>query len=716
MANSHRNYAAQDLRNQILNKSRKDFTGEDFSGADFREVNFAGLILHNAKFIGTKLERANFTKTKLEGAKFNGADLKGANFTQASVDLGSSSKGVDFSNTNIQGAIFNRAVLCNANFTKACIGLNPWWCLFVIFVSLAFCLLSGFTSAVFTTFVLHYFFLSPNQPLPFPNQKPSGSISLLIGLWSVALIVSIRTILNNFFTPNAVFWHVFLAMALILTLLLIAALVIDEAKSNVSSLIWIAIVVLSPLGLLLTTEAFTNTETWLANHPLFSFLADHVVKGLGGKAAIGKSSSWIFAKGTVIEPTNGKWISGIYGAALGAFFGCWFSRLAIAGDVRFDWLWRTYVRFTSIIGSATFKQADLTGAVFDSATLQGASFKGAKIDKISWHDVKCLDCAFVENSYLKYPKIRQLLVRNEWEGESFDGLELKGINLEGAKLQGASFVRTDLSQANLRRATLTEANLKKASLEGADLTKATLTGSCIQAWVTDETTVLDNVICDYVFLKDAPDPVTRNTERLPDAAADNNSFEPGDFETFFKKDGKTIQLLVRNSDNRQALRGAFEQLMQNTNYEFQGLEIRGNKALVKIKVDQRNNRVTASNNFYQTLKKLTQGSQPNSELPEDREQPLFQFILNLVKEIMSNNKITITDSTVGSVVSEVNGEQKITQYVYSQEQKKTLPEAAEEIQKLLKQLSRSARKNKTMLRYINKGYSSSEVTNIWALD
>jgi len=380
-------------------------------------------------------------------------------------------------------------------------------------------------------------------------------------------------------------------MALILIVLLFAALVMDEAKSNITSLISIALVVLSPLVLLLATEAFTITENWLANHHLFSFLADNVVKGLGGKAAIGKSSSWIFAKGTVIEPTNGKWISGIYGAGIGAFFGCWFSRLAIAGDERFDWLWRTYVRFTSI-GSTTFHKADLTGALFDLAILQGASFKKANIGKISWADAKCMDCAFVDTSYLKYPNIRQLLVRKEWEREGFDGLDLKGINLEKANLNSASFVGTDLSQANLRGANLTNANLKKASLEGADLTKAILTGACIQAWVTDETTVLDKVECKYVFLKDPRDPINHNNpERLPDAV--DKIFEPGDFETFFKKDGKTIQLLVKNSDNRQALRDAFEQSINDTNSVFQGFEIRKYQALVKILVDPKTNKVAA---------------------------------------------------------------------------------------------------------------------------
>jgi hypothetical protein len=213
-------------------------------------------------------------------------------------------------------------------------------------------------------------------------------MSLIIGLWSVGLITSIRTIINNLFTPKAVSFHVYSAIALILIILVFFAL-LDKAKSNITGLIWMALVLLSTLAFSLQSESFTDNETWLANHPMFSFIADYVVKGLGGKAV-----------GTVIEPTNGKWISGIYGAGIGAFFGCRFSRLAIAGDEGFDWLWRTYVRFTSI-GGTTFNKANLTGASFDSATLQGASFNHAIIDKTSWDDAKCLDCAFVKNSYLK---------------------------------------------------------------------------------------------------------------------------------------------------------------------------------------------------------------------------------------------------------------------------------------------------------------------------
>ena len=483
MAKSHLDHAGDDLRNKILDKDL-DYTEADFSGADGRGVDFTGLTLCNADFTRAKLIGAKFARAKLTGAKFNYANLKGADFTGALVNTqipdrsDSSSKNLSFSNAKLQGATFTKAVLRDANFTQVQTGSVRLWNWFVIAISVVACLISGFTSAVATTFALHYFVFTPRQTLPLPDQKPSLPASLLIGFWSIILIAGIRTIIGNFFGPGYVVWHVGIAITLILLALLFAALVMDESKANVSSLIWIALIALSPLVLLLATEAFTNTETWLAS--TIPFLADHVVKGLGGNESVGKSSSWIFSTGIVSKPTNGKWISGIYGAGIGAFFGCWFSRLALVGDERFAWLWKIYVEFSAII-STTFERADLTGAIFNTATLQGASFRKARIAKIQWHNAKCLDCACVGDTYLKYPKIRHLVVRKEWEGGDFNGLELEGINLEGAFLDHAQFVGTNLSYANLKSAILTEANLKKVSLEGADLRESDLTGAIIQA-------------------------------------------------------------------------------------------------------------------------------------------------------------------------------------------------------------------------------------------
>ncbi len=663
MAKSHLEHAGDDLRGKRLDKDL-DYTGADFSGADGRGVDFAGLTLHNANFTGAKLTRAKFTRAKLTGAKFNNAVLKGADFTGASVDtqlssqLNSLVKPLDFSNAQLQGAIFTRAVLCHANFTRAHAELPNWWGAIVIVVSGLVCLLSGFTSAIAITFALHYFFLSPRQTLPVPDQKPSVFFSVLIGISSTILITGIRTLISNRWAPEYIAWHVYLGIALIILSVGFAALLIDEAKANFDSLLGIAVAALSPLVILLSTKSFTRIEAEIASYA--PFVANHVVKGLGGDEAVGKQFSWLFivGDGIVQIPTEGRWFSGICGAAIGAAFGCWFSRLAISGDDRFSWLWKAFIEFTTI-RNTNFERTNLTGASFNSANLQGVSFKKAIIAKIRWDEAKCLDCTYVGNSYLKYSQIRYLVVRRVWEdrdydstkpgGINLDNLELKGINLEGANLYNASFVGTNLAQANLRNAVLTNANLKKASLEGADIRGATLTGACIQAWTIDEATELNGINCEYIYLNDTYDPKTDKRERIPDANS-GVEFESGDFESLFRKDNLIIQLFIRSRDDREALTKAFQTLIEDTHSVFQGFEMVGNNALVKIKVSPRTNKSAATSKFYQTVE---QEKPQDSQSQEPLKKFLPMIILNYT-EITAQNYTEIEQVNTENFVQDTS--------------------------------------------------------------
>jgi uncharacterized protein YjbI with pentapeptide repeats len=151
---------------------------------------------------------------------------------------------------------------------------------------------------------------------------------------------------------------------------------------------------------------------------------------------------------------------------------------------------------------------------------------------------------------------------NEWKnlnpplGYSFNGEDLQNANLEGADLSNTSFVRANLSGANLNNtnltsANLTSANLNGASLKGANLTAAQvlstvfigadLTGACVQDWNFNEGTRLENVVCDYIYLRHTPSARQPFTERRP---SDRNSiFAPGQFSTLFQKVTDTVDLI-----------------------------------------------------------------------------------------------------------------------------------------------------------------------------
>ena len=178
-------------------------------------------------------------------------------------------------------------------------------------------------------------------------------------------------------------------------------------------------------------------------------------------------------------------------------------------------------------------------------------------------------------------------------------------------------------------------------------------------------------------------------ERLPAATA-GAEFEPGDFETLFKKDSATVQLFIRNSDNRQALSAAFQRLIKDTNSVFQGFELVGDNALVKIRVSQTTNKGFASNRFYEALRSAQEGLK-DSDRREHKDQPFFEFLLNLFKEVMSNTpKNDFRGSNFGGGFAEiVHGDQNTVQHVYSSDQKQSLAEAALEIQELLKQLEQT---------------------------
>lgn len=659
-------------------KSRQSYHNEDHSGRKFselvREVNFEGADFSYAKLCNTdfsnvNLRNANFAHAKINEAIFDGADLRGANFSQALVEptTDDSLRGVSFCNSQIQGADFSKSVLKNANFNHAKAGLFQRFPLPVVlftFISLA---VSGFTASIASTFFFH-FFLASSEKAAIPGQKPSLVNLLTIFSISVFIVTSIRILINNIWGGSGIYTHMIVGIVTI-AVMLIFALTMSKSEADRSSLLIIAIIALLPLCVRYI-PGVTGVEVSLQKLGLSRF-----VTGLGTK-------------------TEGAVISGFVGSITGALIGCSVSQLAICRDenikwLNFDWLWRWYLKFVSA-GGTNFNFADLTAANFTSATLKGPNFQKAIISNINWHKAKYLDCANTGiNTYLKYPEIRHLLVMRNWgiqgnfEGLDLEGIYLEGIDLRGSKSKKASFVDTNLNNANLRHAILTDAILTKTSLDGADLTEANLTGACIQSWSIDERTKLEGVKCEYVFLKDTHDYESGIRDRLPNAA-DGENFKPGDFETLFKKDNSIVQLFIRDTDNREVLKKAFKQLIKNTDSVFQGFEIVGDSALVKIRVSKPSIKDAVSNSFYQAVKQ-TSVTQKGSKLREDEYQslPWRDFVLNIAIDNMSENpKYIINNPTIGNFADHVQGNQ-----IYTPEQRKTLSEAAAEIQQLFSQLA-----------------------------
>ncbi len=168
-------------------------------------------------------------------------------------------------------------------------------------------------------------------------------------------------------------------------------------------------------------------------------------------------------------------------------------------------------------------------------------------------------------------------VEIDLSGADLSGDNLSRANLLEAKLVGANLIlanlieanlnRVDLKGANLIEAVLIGANLIDANLNGAylcranlgqvqafhtDFTGAELTGACIEDWSINVQTKLDDVECDYVYLK--------YPEQMRCPSDPNRNFEPGEFTKLFQKVLSTVDLIFRNGVDWQALLISLEKL------------------------------------------------------------------------------------------------------------------------------------------------------------
>ncbi len=347
--------------------------------------------------------------------------------------------------------------------------------------------------------------------------------------------------------------------------------------------------------------------------------------------------------------------------------------------------------------------AYLVDAYLKDTNLEGAYLEGANLERAY------LGGANLAGAYL--------------EGVNLVGTYLERANLEGAYLEDADLRGASLGNANLKRAYLERAylgganlggtNLEGANLEGAYLSKvmalgttfknATLTGACIEDWKIDNETNFEGVICEYIYLKEG------QQERRPSHL--NTNFEPGDFANFVQKSLNTVNLIFRGGINWEAVAYSINKtqiLNQDTPLTIQKIENK-NDGVVVIKINVSNNTAQdkIESDFWQnyelTHKLLEESNKKNRYIDkQDRYINQLFYSLNQASEKLgeipkliseSNTKETYFNELVDSTSKEdeqTNGARVIQhnriQTKYVSEARQIIAEAAEEIQKLLKQL------------------------------
>ncbi|MDZ8139693.1 MAG: pentapeptide repeat-containing protein [Nostoc sp. DedQUE04] len=484
----------------------------------------------------------DFSNQNLRGRSFKGQNLEGANFSGA----------------NIRGADFSSANLTRANFSNAKAGLKLIWIFFLLILSLAISSLSGFTSAIILNFNI-YFWLSKKLP------------AVVVICYSI-FISLIRGILNNFLDPNiVVIINIYLPVGAILAVAYFGATAaVDEPKAKLGGVAVTNFVVMAILTVLVFSQMGELAQQTLINTTQAKDI--QIIK--------------VFAEG--------KWLGRLVGGFFGGFWGYFFSQAAIEGDPKFSWIWKMCINFAAR-GGTSFYQANLTGANFTKALLKGADFKSAVLICTLWRGAKYLGLARLKKTYLQKPQIRELVVSGNGENKIFDidVLNLEGINLSGANLSDASFIGVNLNYANLSRTNLSRIKLKQTQLDGANFTSAILTGACIEDWHINSTTTLDDVICDYIYLRQ------NQQERCPSSG----NFAPGEFTQLFQKSLETVDLIFHNGIDWDAFAYSFKKLEvenQGAQLDVQSIEKKGDGILVvRVAVSSNADKAKIHSDFIQ---------------------------------------------------------------------------------------------------------------------
>ncbi len=173
---------------------------------------------------------------------------------------------------------------------------------------------------------------------------------------------------------------------------------------------------------------------------------------------------------------------------------------------------------------------------------------------------------------------------------NFTEAELRFADLTKAILHRAVFTNGNLNGAKLEQADLREAKLNKAflwrtELWKADLRFAEMTGACIDEWLINSATNLDDIVCDYVYLHlhlRAPSipgvsigsfesVYLQRSERRP--YDPNRTFTTGEFTKRFQQVLDTVDLFFNDGIDWKAFLASLQELQ--TQYGQENLSIQG---------------------------------------------------------------------------------------------------------------------------------------------
>lgn len=460
---------------------------------------------------------SNSSKHSLKGKSFRGQDLSGR----------------DFSYRDIRGADFTNAILNGANFSHTKAGQRGSWIAFIAIVGLTVSAIAGLISGYSGGLV---------GLLLFGDIQLDSLLARLAGIVLLAALATFVLLIVKQGLGKAVSYFV-------ITLILLVATLVTRGTTG------IAVASIIPTFALLSAIAATIiwslalTTVWIVAGRVVGILICIIAilcSLFGALEGTAPESSSIEIAFEVSRVTSLYIASTIITTIF--ILSIYVSWQVYSSNTKFSVL-ITIVNTLSSLGGTSFRRADLTDADFSNANLRGADFRLSGITRTCWFQARGFEQARTKGTYLENLQIRRLLVQKNAQDEDLSYCDLRRVNLKDANLQKTNFIGADLSEATLQNANLSGAKLAKSRLYQTNLSGSCLTGAVIQDWAISTDTKIDEVQCEFIYMKlpteDDPDPWRKPDNR-------RETFKKGDFADFIAPIVKTLDLYrQQNVDPRQ---------------------------------------------------------------------------------------------------------------------------------------------------------------------
>ncbi len=220
-----------------------------------------------------------------------------------------------------------------------------------------------------------------------------------------------------------------------------------------------------------------------------------------------------------------------------------------------------------------FNHSDLSQTDLSQANLRYSDLGHANLTLTNFKGASGLEQTRCDATPLSDPAVRQLLTDRQSAGQSYAGCNFSGCDLSNVNLQTANLSSANLNQAKLTNADLSHANLSRIQALGTNFQGAQFTGACVEGWNINASTCLDNIGCEFVYLR------CPSQERRPSS----DSFADGEFSLLFREMLDTVDLIFRNGIDWKAFAASLQQVQvehDGLDLQVQSIEHKGDGAVV----------------------------------------------------------------------------------------------------------------------------------------